>query len=93
MLNSPLAQVVGSALPFVPIATSLLKIYTDSTKAEPTLEKSIALITQEAYLKSFMAMVKLPENHALLEKIGNAPTSEAVEQKIKKLGTRKVVPN
>ncbi|MEA5531183.1 pentapeptide repeat-containing protein [Dolichospermum sp. UHCC 0684] len=86
VLNSPLAQVVGSALPFVPIATSLLKIYTDSTKAEPTLEKSIALITQEAYLKSFMAMVKLPENHALLEKIGNAPTSEAVEQKIKKLG-------
>lgn len=82
VLNSPLAQVVGSALPFVNIATSLLKLYTDLTKEEPTLEKSVALISQAAYLESFKAILGLPENQELLQQIGNTPASGEVEQQI-----------
>ncbi|NJP11193.1 MAG: hypothetical protein HC866_18380 [Leptolyngbyaceae cyanobacterium RU_5_1] len=82
VLNSPIAQVVGSALPFVNIATSLLKIYTDLTQEEPTLEKSVALVSQAAYLESFQAILRLPENQQLLHQIGDAPTSTAVETQI-----------
>ena len=85
VLNSPLAQVVGSALPFVNIATSLLKLYTDLTKEEPTLEKSVALVSQAAYLESFKAILGLPENQELLQRIGNTPASGEVEQQIRKL--------
>jgi Pentapeptide repeats (8 copies)/NACHT domain len=86
VLNSPLVQVVGSTLPFVSIATNLLQIYTDSTQEKPTLAKSVALISQGAYLESLKAMLGLPENQGLIKRIGNVPTPVIVEQKIKKLG-------
>lgn len=85
VFNSPIAQVVGSALPFVNIATSLLKLYTDLTKEEPTLEKSVALVSQAAYLESFKAILGLPENQELLQRIGDTPSSSEVEQQIRKL--------
>jgi uncharacterized protein YjbI with pentapeptide repeats len=85
ILNSPLAQIVGSTLPFVNIATSLLKLYTDLTKEEPSLEKSVALISQAAYLESFKTILGLPENQELLQRIGNTIASNNVEQQIRKL--------
>jgi dephospho-CoA kinase len=86
VLNSPLIQVVGSGLPFVSIATGLLTFYLDKSKQEPTLALCVALVSQGAYLESLKAILALPENQALLERIGKTPVSEPVEKQIKKLG-------
>lgn len=86
VLNSPISQIVGSALPFVNIATSLLKLYSDLTKEEPTLEKSVALVSQAAYLESFKAIWGLLENQELLQRIGDTPASGEIEEQIRKLG-------
>ncbi|PSN20810.1 hypothetical protein C7271_00385, partial [filamentous cyanobacterium CCP5] len=61
-LNSPLGKVVEASLPFVSIATGLLRFYREITKTEPTLAQSVALIAQSAYLESFREQVqRLPE--------------------------------
>lgn len=86
VLNSPLAQVVGAGLPFLPIAATLLKFYVEKTKQEPTLGQCVALVGQAAYLESLQAILALPENQPLLARIGKAPVSDAVERQIKKLG-------
>ncbi|MFG6099786.1 hypothetical protein SPB21_31375 [Leptothoe sp. ISB3NOV94-8A] len=53
VLNSPLGKIVGASLPFVSIGTGLMKFYLETTKEEPTLAQSVALISQAAYLESF----------------------------------------
>ncbi|WP_204138546.1 pentapeptide repeat-containing protein [Halomicronema sp. CCY15110] len=58
VLNSPLGNIVGAGLPFVPIATGLLKVYLEKTKQEPTLSQSVALMSQAAYLESFKDFVQ-----------------------------------
>ncbi len=86
VLNSPLVQVAGAGLPFVSIATGLLKFYLDQSKQEPTLALCVALVSQAAYLESLQAILALPENQALLERIGKTPVSDSVEKQIEKLG-------
>lgn len=94
VLNSPIAELAESTLPFVKIATSLLKFYLEKTKVEPTLAQSIALVSQAAYLESFrdrfrqmLATVK-PEAQARLKQASEQSASEAVKQQIKQLGDR-----
>ena len=86
VLNAPLAQVVKEAIPFAPLAITILKLIVDGTKKEPSLEQCMALVSQAAYLESFKAIVQ--ENPSLLTQIGQAPVSDAVAREIKKLGDR-----
>lgn len=94
VLNSPIAELAESTLPFVKIATSLLKFYLEKTKEEPTLAQAIALVSQAAYLESFrdrfrtmLATVK-PEAQARLKQISEKPASELVKQQLQQLGDR-----
>ena len=86
ILNSPLGQVVGSTLPFLPIATGLLKFCIENSKSEPTLADCVALVSQAAYLESLRALLNLPENKAVLEQAGATPASQDMAQHLKKLG-------
>lgn len=86
VLNSPIAQIVGSGLPFISIATGLLKFYLEKSKQDLALPECAAIVTQAAYLESLKSLLALPENQYLLVQIGEKPVSEAVKQQIKKLG-------
>ncbi|MDB9504973.1 pentapeptide repeat-containing protein [Spirulina major CS-329] len=83
VLNSPLMQVAGAAVPFVPVATGLLKFILETTKEEPTLEQQIALVGQAAYLQTVVAFL---EEHADLKAQLTEPASEATQRNIKRLG-------
>lgn len=83
VLNSPLAELAESTLPFVKIATGLLKFALKVTKKEPTLAQTIALVSQAAYLESFKArFLALPKAQEWLKKIGNRPASALVTQQL-----------
>ncbi|MEM9768079.1 MAG: NACHT domain-containing protein, partial [Cyanobacteria bacterium P01_D01_bin.71] len=82
-LNSPLAEIVEKSVPFVPIATSLLKFYLEQSKQPLTLEKCVAIVSQSAYLESFK---KFLADDAVLEQIGKTSASDALKVKTKQLG-------
>ncbi|MGA9380322.1 MAG: NACHT domain-containing protein, partial [Phormidium sp.] len=86
LLNLPLIQVVGASLPFVPLATGLLKLYLTKNTPAPTFEQCILIVTQVAYLKSLEEILKLPVNKDVLEIIGNVSVSQDIENQIKQLG-------
>ena len=83
VLNSPLAQVVGTGLPFVGIAAKLLAFFIERTQQQPTLAECIFLVSQAAYLESFKDF--LEEDTSLLNRIGQTPVSEGVKQLLKNL--------
>ena len=86
VLNSPLAELAESTLPFVKIATGLLKFALKVTKKEPTLAQTIALVSQAAYLESFKAkFLDVPQYQERLKKIGNKPASALVTQQLRRL--------
>ena len=82
VLNSPLAEVVSSALPFAPVATGLLKYFYEKTRKEPTLGQCAALVVQAAYLKSFQEMSKSGSFKFEQDKA----VSERLQRQIAKLG-------
>ena len=86
VLNSPLTQLAGAGLPFVSMATGILKFYLEATKHKPTLVESVVLVLQVAYLESCKEILNLPSNESVLERIGSTPVSEEVSQQIKRLG-------
>jgi hypothetical protein len=47
VLSSPLGQIATAALPFVPLATGLLKYLVEATRQEPTLEPASAALTNQ----------------------------------------------
>ncbi|MEH2451213.1 pentapeptide repeat-containing protein [Nostoc sp.] len=59
VLCSPLAQVVGAGLPFVPLAIALLKFSRDITKQDPSLEDYVFIVSQAAYLESAKEILSL----------------------------------
>ncbi|PSB47374.1 hypothetical protein C7B67_19160 [filamentous cyanobacterium Phorm 6] len=83
VLNSPLAQVVGTGLPFVGMAAKLLAFFIEKTQEQPTLAECIFLVSQAAYLESFKGFLEQDEN--LLNRIGQTPVSDKVKQLLKKL--------
>ncbi len=83
VLNSPLAQVVGTGLPFVGMATKLLEFFIEKTQEQPTLAECIFLVSQAAYLESFNGFLEQDKN--LLNCIGKTPVSDKVKQFLKKL--------
>jgi len=52
VLCSPLAQVIGAGLPFVPMGIALLKLYRQKSQGQPTLEDCVFIVSQVAYLES-----------------------------------------
>ncbi|MEG5163975.1 pentapeptide repeat-containing protein [Microcoleus sp. AT3-A2] len=83
VLNSPLAQVVGTGLPFVGIAAKMLAFFIEKTQQQPTLAECIFLVSQAAYLESFKEFVG--QDASLLNRIGQTPVSDKVKQLLKKL--------
>jgi len=83
VLNSPLAQVVGTGLPFVGIAAKLLAFFMKKTQQQPTFAECIFLVSQEAYLESFKEF--LGQDASLLNRIGQTPVSDKVKQLLKNL--------
>ncbi|MGL5083341.1 MAG: NACHT domain-containing protein [Microcoleaceae cyanobacterium] len=82
VLNSPLMQVVSSALPFVPIATGILNYLAKQTQREPSLADSVQLVAQVAYLESLRQFLQQHPELALRE----TPASEPVIRQIRRLG-------
>ncbi|MEG4147159.1 pentapeptide repeat-containing protein [Microcoleus sp. Pol12B5] len=83
VLNSPLAQVVGTGLPFIGIAAKMLAFFIEKTQQQPTLAECIFLVSQAAYLESFKDF--LEQDASLLNRIGQTPVSDGVKQLLKKL--------
>ena len=83
VLNSPLAQVVGTGLPFVGMAAKMLAFFMEKTEQQPTLAECIFLVSQAAYLESFKGFLEQDDN--LLNRIGQTPVSDKVKQLLKKL--------
>jgi uncharacterized protein YjbI with pentapeptide repeats len=83
VLNSPLAQVAGTGLPFVGIAAKMLAFFIEKTQQQPTFAECIFLVSQEAYLESFKEF--LGQNESLLNRIGQTPVSDKVKQLLKNL--------
>ncbi len=85
-LNSPIGEVVSSTLPFVSLATGLIKFTLDVTKKEPTISQSVAIIVQTAYLESIRVI--LARNPVLRN--DKSKTSEKVQKQIRQLGELEV---
>jgi tetratricopeptide (TPR) repeat protein len=88
VLNSPLVQVAGTALPFVSIAAGMLKFVLEQTHKEPTLQECVVLIGQAAYLKSLSEFLNSPDNQAIKHRLLDKPASEDVSKQITALGKK-----
>ena len=84
VLSSPLGQVTTAALPFVPLATGLLKYIVEATRQEPSLELGVAIAAQAAYLKS--VQVFLEQHSELVQRLSDKPASAALAKKIQQVG-------
>ncbi|MEL6439316.1 MAG: pentapeptide repeat-containing protein [Cyanobacteria bacterium J06621_8] len=51
-LNSPLGNVIESSVPFLPIATGVIRFALEVNKQEPTVAETVAIVCQAAYLES-----------------------------------------
>jgi hypothetical protein len=86
VLNSPLTEVAGAALPFIPIATGMLRFCLEVTKHQPTRSESLVLVTQVAYLESLKEILNFPVNKPILEALDREPVYQEFRQIIKQLG-------
>ena len=85
-LESPLGEVVGTTLPFVKLATSLLRLYLEKTKQEATLVEQVLLVSQAAYLESFQQQfLALPKAQDWLKRHGKKAASAQVKLHFKEL--------
>ena len=80
-LNSPLGQVVGSVVPFLPIATTLIQFFIDAHHKEPSATEIIAIALQAAYLESIREILKQEDLNSL-----DAIASNDLQKKITELG-------
>lgn len=85
IFSSPLAQVVGGALPFVPLAVGLLNFVRSVTKHEPDLEDCIAIVSQAAYIESFQEMVSLKSNKEISSCLDTKINIKAIQKELDKL--------
>jgi uncharacterized protein YjbI with pentapeptide repeats len=84
VLCSPLGQVATAALPFVPLATGLLKYIVEATRQEPTLEVGVAIAAQAGYLKS--VQIFLEQHPELVQRLSDKPASAALTKQIQQVG-------
>ena len=85
-LNSPLGKMVKEALPFLPIASILLRFIVEKNKKEPDLDMSVALISQVAYLESLRDF--LGKHSEIADKLQDKAASKDMEKKIATLGSK-----
>ncbi len=83
-LNSPLAEIVEKGLPFVSIATGLLKFYLEKSQKQLSLAECVAIASQAAYLESFRHFLEADEG--LQEKVGRVPASADIRERSRRLG-------
>ena len=57
VLNEPDAQMVISGLPFVSVGIGLLRLYLGLSQSKPTLDSSLIVVSQLAYLRSLEAVL------------------------------------
>ena len=87
VLNSPMGKIVGASLPFLSIGTGLLKLYLETTKEEPTLAQSVALISQAAYLESLKEIAQQnPKIQKWLTSASQASKAKTITPEVKALG-------
>ena len=92
-LESPLGEVVGTTLPLVKLATSLLKLYLEKNKQEATLVEQVLLVSQAAYLESFKEhFLRQPQAKAKLQQLGNKPAAALIKQPLKALESFELEP-
>ncbi|WP_323289501.1 NACHT domain-containing protein [Crocosphaera sp. XPORK-15E] len=84
ILNAPLGQVAAASLPFVSMATGIITYIFEKNQQEVTLEQSIGLVAQTAYLESIQSFFR--SNFDLTQTLSKDPASAATSQKIKQLG-------
>ncbi|MEO1207954.1 MAG: pentapeptide repeat-containing protein [Cyanobacteria bacterium J06638_20] len=86
-LNSPFGKLVGASLPFISIATGLLRFYLETTQSEPTLAQSVALLSQAAYLESFKEFItrQSPQNQQALMAASQKKPSPTLNSAMKAL--------
>ena len=60
--ESPVGKLAVAGLPFASVGVELLKLYFDVTKVEPTLESSVAIAVQLAYLESLTSVLDRADN-------------------------------
>ncbi|MGB3310949.1 MAG: hypothetical protein WA939_14150 [Nodosilinea sp.] len=86
-INSPLGKLIGATLPLVPIGTGLLQFYVETTKKEPTLAQSVALVSQAAYLESFREFARQhPKIEQWLTAKDGTPQAKTITLPVKALG-------
>lgn len=80
ILNSPMGQVIGVSLPLVSIGSGLLRFIATQTHKEPSMEISVAISSQVAYIKSMQKHLK---NYADFELDRSA--TKSISRKLKEL--------
>ncbi len=88
VLNSPLGLMVKEMIPFASIGVTLLNLVCEATKNEPTLEECVALVVQEAYLRS--VQICCSEDQHLMAQIREVKASETVSKEIQALADKKI---
>ncbi|MBD2498682.1 pentapeptide repeat-containing protein [Nostoc sp. FACHB-280] len=82
VLCSPLAQVIGAGLPFVPMGIALLKLYRPNSQEQTTLEDCVFIVSQIAYLESVKEILSSDIN---VNWDAHFQSDAAVRQQIQKL--------
>ncbi|MBD2457430.1 pentapeptide repeat-containing protein [Nostoc sp. FACHB-87] len=82
VLCSPLAQVIGAGLPFVPMGIALLKLCRQNSQEQPTLEDCVFIVSQIAYLESVKEILSSDIN---VNWDAHLQSDAAVRQELQKL--------
>jgi uncharacterized protein YjbI with pentapeptide repeats len=84
VLNSPLGQVIGASIPFIGIATGLLTFLIEKSKKELSIEDSIFIVAQGAYLESFKDFFK--QHPEIQNKLQDTTVSKELSKQIQSFG-------
>jgi hypothetical protein len=84
VLNSPLGQVIGASIPFIGIATGLLTFLIEKSKKELSIEDSIFIVAQGAYLESFKDFFK--QHPEIQNKLQDTTVSKELSKQIQAFG-------
>lgn len=83
-LESPIAELAVSSLPIVSLGIGLLKIYLGINKKELTLEESVVIAFQLAYLQSLESVLSSVQQSDT-EKLNQIPVARLIEKQLGKL--------
>ena len=84
VLNSPLGQVIGASIPFIGIATGLLTFLIEKSKKELSIEDSIFIVAQGAYLESFKDFFK--QHPEIQNKLQETTVAKELSERIQSFG-------